>query len=147
MRGDAILGRWRGQRRSLAAIALTAALLLLTAPLRASVGGCDLCPPDCPMHAAHRGGAHAEQQRHGTPRLRCHNAPASADSATSAPRISRPPCGAHAAITGLDLAPMLPGGALSWRWAPRVAAAPPGSASSGGRCGEPPDTPPPDVAA
>lgn len=124
-----------------------AALLLFVAPLRAIGGGCDLCPPDCPMHAAHRGAADTQQHGKGAPRLHCHNAPATADPATRAPRISRPPCGAHAVFGGLDLAPMLPARPLPWRVAPPTTTAPSWYAGLGSRGADPPDTPPPDATA
>ncbi len=146
-RTDSVLARWRRSQRSLVTFALTAALLLLTAPLRTVVAGCDLCPPDCPMHAAHRAAAHVD---HGdAPQMHCHNGGTTRQSAAGdhAPRLSRPPCGSHAAVSGLDLAPMLPAGALPWTVVPRLAAAPARDAGTGNRSVDPPDTPPPDARA
>jgi hypothetical protein len=143
-RAAVIPSRLRRERRPFPAVALLGVLMLLTAPLRVIVGGCDLCPPDCPMHAAHRG---AEAPRHGAPRMHCHNAPASADADPATARISRPPCGTHAAITGLDLAPMLPAQALTWAVAPRIARAPADGGRAANRAADPPDTPPPDARA
>jgi hypothetical protein len=146
-RTDSLLWRWRHRRRPLVVLALTAVLMLLTAPLRTIIAGCDLCPPDCPMHAAHRAAAHVDEGD--APRMHCHNGGAThRDGADShAPRISRPPCGSHAAVTGLDLAPMLPAGPLAWIVAPRIAGAPPRLAAAGNRAADPPDTPPPDLRA
>jgi len=145
-RTDSALSRWRQRRRPLVAVALTAVLMLLTAPLRTVVVGCDLCPPDCPMHAAHRAAAQAEHD--GAPRMHCHNAASHGSSASEhGPRVTRPPCGSHAAVAGLDLAPMLPVSPLAWIVAPRIANAPPRHAASGNRGADPPDTPPPDARA
>ena len=145
-RRNSILARWRRSRRSLAAVALTAVLMLLLAPLRAVAAGCDLCPPDCPMHAHHHGAAPTDQGQ--APHMHCHNGGAHhADASGRAPHWSRPPCGSHAAITGLDLAPMLPARPLPWLVAPRVASAPPRHAVAGSRAADPPDTPPPDARA
>lgn len=142
-REDTILNRWRSQRRPLAAVALTAVLMLLMAPLRTVIGACDLCPPDCPMHAAHRADAAGAHQ--GAAHKRCHNAPASPDAGE--PRIARPSCGSHAAVVSLDLAPMLPPQPLSWLLAPRSEAVPHGAAALACRAADPPDTPPPDARA
>lgn len=143
---NSILSRWRQQRRPLAAVALTVAVMLLTGPIRLAMGGCDLCPPDCPMHAAHHGAA-AAREHHDAPRMKCHNAPAQPDADSGAPRISRPPCGTHAAITGVDLTPMLPVSPLRWRAASPVANLPAEYALAGSRGADPPDTPPPDARA
>ena len=140
-RTDSALSRWRKRRGHLVAFALTAGLVLLTAPLRTVVGGCDLCPPDCPMHAAQAGHG-------GAPRMHCHNgSPQHAGASGHAPRLSRPPCGSHAAVSGLELVPMLPTGPLPWIVAPRIARAPARDASAGNRAADPPDTPPPDARA
>jgi hypothetical protein len=137
----AILGRWRQQRRPLGAVALTMVLMLLAGPVRLAMGGCDLCPPDCPMHATH-----GEPGRE-APRMKCHNAPAQAGADGGIPRLSRPPCGTHAAIHGLDVTPMLPASPLRWRATSPINTAPAHHARAGGRAADPPDTPPPDARA
>lgn len=140
-RTDSPLARWRRSRQPLVVVALTAMLVLLTAPLRTVIAGCDLCPPDCPMHAAHRAAARGE--RGGAPRMHCHNAPGHADASERGPRVTRPPCGSHVAVAGLDLAPMLPSNPPPWMVAPRVVSAPPPHVATGARGADPPDTPPP----
>lgn len=142
-RTDALLNRWRSQRRPFAAIALTAVLMLLLAPLRTVIAGCDLCPLDCPMHAAHRSGAPAAPGS--APHMRCHNAAATSDAA--GPRIARPPCGTHGVVLTLELAPMVPPQPLSWTVAPRVEPAMRDDVYAAHRATDPPDTPPPDVRA
>jgi hypothetical protein len=145
-RTDSALARWRRSPRRLVAVAVTAALMLLAAPLRTLAGGCDLCPPDCPMHVRH--GAAAGAEHGGARRMHCHNAPGQAATAGDhAPRLTRPPCGSHAVVIGLELAPMLPASPLRWIAAPRISGAPPRHALAGSRTADPPDPPPPDARA
>lgn len=145
-RTESALARWRRRRQRLVVVALTAVLVLLTAPLRTVAGACDLCPPDCPMHARH--GAAADVERRGAPRPHCHNAPGHAAKAEHhGPRLTRPPCGSQAAVTGLDLVPMLPASPPRWVASPATSGVPPRHAHAGGRTADPPDPPPPDARA
>lgn len=80
--------------------------------------------------------------------MHCHNAAAPADRGSTTPRISRPPCGTHAAVTALDLAPLLPSDPPpSCVTAPRVDNATLDSVRVADRTADPPDTPPPDTRA
>lgn len=131
------------------ALALTAVLALLSAPVRSALRvGCDLCPPDCPMHDA----ALRDKVAHGhdseKPKLRCHNTPGAAareehGDSDRLPRFAKPACGSHVALTGLDTTPMLPASPPYWRVADRRAAAPAAGAATSGRDRDPPEIPPP----
>lgn len=138
----------RFRRASRQAGALLAVLALLLAPLRVALGAdCDLCPPDCPMHATHGERTAAAAEKASASVMKCHRAAAPAaasDDSGDAPRLGRPACDSHGALPGLVLAPMLLPAALP---GPRL----PGSLHPGtaeplgaGRAAEPPDTPPPD---
>jgi hypothetical protein len=149
-RAGSALARWRRSRERLVVLALTATLALLTGPVRSALRvGCDLCPPDCPMHDT----AQREKAEHGhddqRPKMRCHNTPGAAahddttaDAAKQA-RFSKPSCGSHVALSGLDTTPMLPGGPPSWRVAEARGAVDAGRDARLGRDRDPPDTPPP----
>jgi hypothetical protein len=143
-RSESPLARWRRRRGRFVGLALTAMLALLAAPLRAALrGGCDLCPPDCPMHASAR--AAASDAHRDAPPMRCHNAGHTRREGDLARghRLSRPPCGSHAALAGLELAPMLADGPLPWRVALQVAPTPQDHRLASGRSADPPDPPPP----
>jgi hypothetical protein len=131
------------------AVALTAVLALLAAPMRSALRvGCDLCPPDCPMHDAE----HRQKPPHGhdeqRPKMRCHNTPgAAADDRHAAddrlPRFSKPACGSHVALSGLDTTHMLPASPPAWRVVESRGALAGAGDPTHGRDRDPPDTPPP----
>jgi len=134
--------------RSAAVLAITLALALLTAPWRAALeAGCDLCPPDCPMHrvaGAEHGAAHAARGVDEAPKMKCHNAVgARPDHDGDLPRIARPACGTHGARAGLALAPMVLPEAVGGRPLPQARRAPGGATRMPARKADPPDTPPP----
>ena len=143
-RTESPLARWRRRRGRIVALALTAVLAVLAAPLRTALRvGCDLCPPDCPMHERHlAAGPHADGR---TTTLHCHNAGHAplAAGPENRQRLTRPPCANHTAIVSLELGPMLPPRALPLRSEARRALAPPPPGLADGRGADPPDTPPP----
>jgi len=131
--------------RSRIALAVTLALALLTAPMRVAFQpGCDLCPPDCPMHHAPAGQPKCHGD-HGPAALHCHNALGMRERASGdhSPHLTRPPCGNHGAVPGLTLAPMILPNAVCALIAPRVGARPLAQAGLARRGADPPDTPPP----
>lgn len=137
---------WYGRGR-MVAVALTAVLALLAAPMRSALRvGCDLCPPDCPMHDA----THRQEPKHGhdeqRPKMRCHNTPgAAAKPADDAkqPRFSKPACGSHVALSGLDTTHMLPASPPAWRVVESRGTLAGAGDPTHGRDRDPPDTPPP----
>jgi hypothetical protein len=135
----------RRLRMSRAAVAVTLVFALLLAPMRVAFQpGCDLCPPDCPMHHAPAGQPKCHGE-HGAAALHCHNALGMHQRASGdrSPHLTRPPCGNHGAVEGLTLTPMILPGAVAWRVAPRVGSSHLAPAQLAVRAADPPDTPPP----
>lgn len=142
--------------RRAVSLAVTLAVALLTAPLTGALGrDCQLCPPTCPMHAVHqpRGESPAPHD-HATVAKKptCHGVPAAQQAEQARAdrhglRLTRPPCGNHTAVAGVAVAPMILPGALPWRVVERVEPALRDARDRRDRLSEPPDTPPPILAA
>ena len=129
-------------RRAASAGAILA-VVLICAPLpRALRAECDLCPPTCPMHHHHTHAADPGMSP------RCHGAPnaRSADTGRD-PRVTRPPCGNHAAVAGLVVPPMILPSALPAPVVDGAARGPLADLAAHARLSEPPDTPPPILSA
>jgi hypothetical protein len=137
-----------------AGLAVTLVLALIGAPASSAWrNACDLCPPSCPMHQ-HRDDAAAEA----APRMKCHGAPAgSALHETQeeqrrgangrGPSVARPPCGNHGAVSATVLPPMILPSAAPRLIVAGAERAPLSSTATHRRLADPPDTPPPILAA
>jgi len=142
--------------RRAVSLAVTLAIALLTAPLTAAWSrDCQLCPPTCPMHAA-RAPRDTSTAPHGhatvAAKPTCHGVPAAQHAEQARAdrhgiRLTRPPCGNHGAVAAVAVAPMILPGALPWRVVERIESASLDVRDVCDRLSEPPDTPPPILAA
>ena len=127
-------------------MACVVALALVSAPLpQALRGECDLCPPTCPMHRHHESGEPAHQGAHAA-MPKCHGAPAAAahhGDSSKGPRVTRPPCGNHAVISGRAVPPMILPDALPQQVVTLAERNPSVDLSPHARLADPPDTRPP----
>lgn len=135
----------RAQRRD-AVLVIALVLALLGAPAVSALRSeCDLCPPDCPMHQHHNGapGSHLGCHAGGAlaARLGQHGAP------THGPLLACATCGNHTLLPGTVLPPMILPSTLPPSTYVAAGVARFAEAALNSRVVDPPDTPPPIVAA
>jgi hypothetical protein len=135
-------------RRRSVGFVLTLVLALVGAPAWSALRNtCDICPRSCPMHEHGRQGASKA-----TAHMKCHGAPAGhAEDQPSttgrSPAVTRATCGNHGVMASTVLPPMLLPAALPRLAVPAAQRAALSITTGHARNADPPDTPPPIVAA